>query len=196
VKSGEAVARRAPDQTAPVVSRFGRRNVLGAPQVFLLEKEVFDSDGRTWYRALLPIRPNGTRGYLAGDSLTINHTPYRLELVREEFRLALFRGCQVVKNYTVGIGTGRTPTPVGKFYIASLLKLPVSNSVYGTYAYGLSGYSEVLRDWELGGIIGLHGTNQPSSVGERASHGCIRMHNAAIEQLVRVLPLGTPIEIS
>jgi L,D-transpeptidase catalytic domain len=196
VESGEVAARKAPNQTAPVVARFGPRNVLGAPQVFLLEKEVFDSEGRPWYQALLPIRPNGTRGYVPGDALGINETSYRMELVREEFRLVLFKGCRVVKIFTVGIGTGRTPTPVGKFYIASLLKLPVPDSVYGTYAYGLSGYSKVLRDWALGGIIGLHGTNQPSSVGTRASHGCIRMHNVDIEHLVRILPLGTPIEVS
>ena len=84
----------------------------------------------------------------------------------------------------------------GTFYLASLLRPPTPDSVYGTYAYGLSGYSNVIRDWRWGGLIGLHGTNDPSSVGRYTSHGCIRMFNRDIGRLVRILPLGTPITIS
>jgi lipoprotein-anchoring transpeptidase ErfK/SrfK len=75
------------------------------------------------------------------------------------------------------------------------MRPPVRHSVYGAYAYGLSGFSNVLTDWEGGGIIGVHGTNDPSSIGIRSSHGCIRMYNRDIKRLVRILPLGTPIEI-
>jgi lipoprotein-anchoring transpeptidase ErfK/SrfK len=53
----------------------------------------------------------------------------------------------------------------------------------------------VLRNWELGGIIGLHGTNDPSSIGRNSSHGCIRMLNEDILRLRKILPLGTPIVI-
>jgi lipoprotein-anchoring transpeptidase ErfK/SrfK len=67
--------------------------------------------------------------------------------------------------------------------------------VYGAYAYGLSAYSKVIRDWEGGGIVGLHGTNDPTSIGRRVSHGCIRMRNADIRALVRILPLGTLVTI-
>jgi hypothetical protein len=174
---------------------FGKKNVLGAPQVFLLGEEVFGPSGESWFRALLPIRPNGVTGYVPARALRVGRTPFRLLLELDRFRLSLFRGCRAVARFTVGIGTGRTPTPLGSFFLASLLKVPDPDTIYGTYAYGLSGYSEVLKNWELGGIIGLHGTNDPSSVGRRESHGCIRMHNTDIEALVRVLPLGTPISI-
>lgn len=107
----------------------------------------------------------------------------------------MFDGCRLVKTFRIGIGTGMTPTPVGRFYLTSLIKLPDPRTIYGPYAYGLSGYSEVLDTWKLGGIIGLHGTNDPSSIGRRSSHGCIRMSNRNIKELVRILPLGTPIEI-
>jgi lipoprotein-anchoring transpeptidase ErfK/SrfK len=93
------------------------------------------------------------------------------------------------------LGTKETPTPVGNFYLASLLKPPTPDTVYGAYAYGLSGYSPVIRKWRWGGIIGLHGTNHPAAVGHYVSHGCIRMRNPAIKNLVRILPLGTPITI-
>jgi lipoprotein-anchoring transpeptidase ErfK/SrfK len=118
-----------------------------------------------------------------------------LELDRRRFRLRLHRGCSLIKTFRVGIGTGRTPTPVGQFFLTSLFKLPDPGTVYGPYAYGLSGYSEVLKTWKLGGIIGLHGTNDPGSIGRRSSHGCIRLNNRDIRALVKVLPLGTPIEI-
>jgi lipoprotein-anchoring transpeptidase ErfK/SrfK len=95
----------------------------------------------------------------------------------------------------VGIGTGETPTPVGTFYLAGLFKPPDTTTVYGVSIYTLSGFSEVLTNWQLGGIIGLHGTNDPTSIGRDASHGCIRMLNRDILSLERILPLGTPIVI-
>jgi len=46
------------------------------------------------------------------------------------------------------------------------------------------------------GQIGIHGTNDPSSVGRSVSHGCIRLSNAAITRLAQELPLGTPVTIT
>lgn len=114
---------------------------------------------------------------------------------RSSFGLTLWKGTRVVEEMTIGLGTGETPTTVGDFYLASLLRPESSGTIYGSFAYGLSGYSEVLAEWADGGVVGLHGTNDPSSVGRRASHGCIRMLNADIERLVPLLPLGTPIQI-
>lgn len=195
LKADHTPAYRRPSESARVVAVFDTENVLGAPQVFLLEDDVFDEEGRRWFRALLPVRPNGTTGYIRADRLELARTPWRLELTRSRFELRLYRNCELVRRFRVGIGTGNTPTPVGRFYLASLLKVPDPNTIYGPYAYGLSGFSETLRDWPFGGIVGLHGTNDPSSIGRRSSHGCIRMRNGDILQLVKILPLGTPIEI-
>lgn len=189
------VARTSPRPSARSIRSFTRISSLGAPQVFLLEEEVLGVDRETWFRALLPIRPNGTSGFIRGRDLRVTSTPFRLELDRRRFRLRLWQGCTLVRTMRVGIGTGNTPTPVGRFYLTSLFKLPDPGTVYGPYAYGLSGFSEVLRSWKLGGIIGLHGTNDPRSIGHRSSHGCIRLNNRDIRMLVRILPAGTPIEI-
>ncbi|MFN2590305.1 MAG: L,D-transpeptidase [Actinomycetota bacterium] len=188
-------ARVSPDPSSRVVGRFARTNVLGSPQTFLVQRSVTGTDGETWHQVLLPIRPNETTGYVPQKRVHVNVTPYRLLLQRDQFRLRFYSRCKLLDSFKVGIGTGETPTPLGHFFLASLLRLPDPDTIYGTYAYGLSGYSEVLRNWELGGIIGLHGTNAPSTVGRRSSHGCIRMYNRDIERLVRVLPLGTPITI-
>jgi hypothetical protein len=193
--ANRVVARVAPKPKAALVARFDRRNVFGSVQVFLLDHEVVDAGGRRWYRALLPIRPNGTHGYVPADDLQLRRTSYRLTVNRSTFRLRLFDGCQLVKSYRVGIGTGETPTPVGRFYINTLLKPPDPGTIYGIYAYGLSAYSNVLTYWKDGGFIGVHGTNDPASIGHRSSHGCIRMLNRDIWELVKLLPLGTPITI-
>jgi lipoprotein-anchoring transpeptidase ErfK/SrfK len=65
---------------------------------------------------------------------------------------------------------------------------------YGPYALGLSAYSEVLTEFAGGdGQVGIHGTNVPSSIGEAASRGCLRVPNDVVERLARILPLGTPV---
>ncbi|HWC14288.1 MAG TPA: L,D-transpeptidase [Actinomycetota bacterium] len=190
----------APREGSTVVATFGRVNDQGAPQVFLLQPDERGPDGALpegarWVNALLPVRPNGTTGYLRVRDIEVFATDYRLEVDRAKFRLTLFEGHKRVLSVPVGIGTGDTPTPTGRFYLASLLEPPDPDTIYGPYAYGLSGYSETLLDWKGGGIIGLHGTNAPDSIGRPSSHGCIRMRNEDIKKLVPLLPLGTPIDI-
>jgi lipoprotein-anchoring transpeptidase ErfK/SrfK len=195
VTAPSVAARREPRPAAATVATFRRVNPQGSPQVFDLLGKVAGTDGRTWYRALLPVRPNGTTGFVPASALSVSFTTYRLEVDRHAFRLTLLDGCRTLATFPVGIGTGDTPTPNGRFYLASLMQPPTPDSVYGAYAYGLSAFSNVLLDWEAGGIIGLHGTNDPASIGHQASHGCIRMRNRDITRLVKILPLGTPIAI-
>jgi lipoprotein-anchoring transpeptidase ErfK/SrfK len=61
-------------------------------------------------------------------------------------------------------------------------------------AFGSSDYS-VLSDWPGGGIIGIHGTNEPLLIPGRPSHGCIRVRNRAVRRLWRLMPVGTPLVI-
>jgi lipoprotein-anchoring transpeptidase ErfK/SrfK len=53
----------------------------------------------------------------------------------------------------------------------------------------------VLSDWPGGGVVGIHGTNQPRPLPGRVSHGCIRVPNAKIARLAKLLPVGTPVRI-
>ncbi|TMK86760.1 MAG: L,D-transpeptidase [Actinobacteria bacterium] len=195
VDQARVSARKSADPKAKVVASFGRINADGAPQVFDLQAATAGSDGKRWYRALLPVRPNGTTGYLPATALRVTNTQYRIRVDRPHLNLTLFKGCDQVKRFPIGLGKESTPTPDGRYYIIALLKPPIRNSVYGEYAYGLSAFSDVLKNWTGGGIIGIHGTNDPSSIGDRKSHGCIRMYNKDIRQLVPILPLGTPVDI-
>jgi lipoprotein-anchoring transpeptidase ErfK/SrfK len=190
-------ARKSPSSDAPVIATYRRINPQGAPQVFDLGPSIADSSGGIWFRALLPIRPNGTMGYIPASSVQLSQTFYRVVVDRHKLRLTLSKGCRQVTQFPIGLGKESTPTPNGTFYIISLLKPPIAGSVYGTYAYGLSAFSNAItvKSWEGGGIIGIHGTNDPSSIGDRQSHGCIRLNNSDISKLVPILPLGTPVEI-
>jgi lipoprotein-anchoring transpeptidase ErfK/SrfK len=96
----------------------------------------------------------------------------------------------------VGIGRSFTPTPTGRFFVTVKLRPPQISAVYGAWALGLSGYSEVLEQFSAGdGQIALHGTADPSNLGARVSNGCLRLDNQAITTLAGILPLGTPVTI-
>lgn len=191
----EVVAHDAPSDDAAVLARFPRINAQGAEQVFPILGDRFRDDA-LWHEVMLPIRPNGTTGWIRANTLRYGRSDYRIEVDLQRFRLRLFDRCDEVASYRIGVGTSDTPTPRGDFFLNSLLKPPTPGTVYGALAFGLSAYSDVIRDWEGGGIVGLHGTNDPSSLGSQVSHGCIRMDNAAIRFLARRVPLGTLVEIS
>jgi lipoprotein-anchoring transpeptidase ErfK/SrfK len=94
----------------------------------------------------------------------------------------------------VGIGKPSTPTPGGRFWIREKFRTPRPGGLYGPVAFGSSDYS-VLSDWPGGGIVGIHGTSEPSLIPGRPSHGCIRVRNRAVRRLWRLMPIGTPLLI-
>jgi hypothetical protein len=163
----------------------------GAPLTFLLDLDP----GGGWLRVHLPVRPNGSTGWVSRDDVVLSSVEHRLEMSTRDNTLSLFVRDELVDTFVAASGTGDTPTPVGRFYLVELLR--PTNAGYGPYAYGLSGFSEVLDDFGGGpGQIGLHGTDDPSSLGRAVSHGCIRLSDADITRLAGMLPLGTPIVIT
>jgi lipoprotein-anchoring transpeptidase ErfK/SrfK len=70
-----------------------------------------------------------------------------------------------------------------------------ASPTYGPLAFGTSARAAHLTDWPAGGYIGIHGTDEPALIPGRVSHGCIRLTNAAIVRLGRLLPVGTPVVI-
>jgi lipoprotein-anchoring transpeptidase ErfK/SrfK len=72
--------------------------------------------------------------------------------------------------------------------------VPSRDSLYGPLAFGTSAYSK-LSDWPGGGVVGIHGTNEPGLIPGRPSHGCVRVRNDKITKLARLMPIGTPVRI-
>lgn len=165
----------------------------GNPLVFLVQRRGPDPG---WLQVHLPVRPNGSTGWIRTDDVDLTHHRYRVVVELSAHQVAVYNGDDMIIREPVGIGTATTPTPGGVFYIKELLRAPDPSGSYGPYAYGLSGFSNVLDSFGTGeGVIGLHGTNDPTTLGTDVSHGCIRMSNDAITRLAQILPLGTPVEI-
>jgi lipoprotein-anchoring transpeptidase ErfK/SrfK len=192
----ESIVRAEPGDTGASVATFDVRNENGAPQTFLIDDEVVVDDA-IWYRVLLPIRPNGTTGWVQRRDVRVVGLRYHLEVHLQAFRADLFDGEHLVRSIEIGVGTDQTPTPGGTYFIKELLRPPDQETIYGHYVFGLSGFSNVLLDWPGGGVLGIHGTNDPDgTIGRKVSHGCVRMRNADIEYLAGILPLGTPVAVS
>ena len=161
------------------------------PQVFLVEERKPD-----WVRVVLPVRPNGTTGWIKSSDVRLTPNSFRIVVERGAHQITVYNGDQVIVQEPVAIGTDETPTPTGKYYLRVLLKAPDPNTVYGPYAYGLSGHSDVLTEFNGGdGELGIHGNNDASVLGKSVTHGCVRMSNESITKLAGRLPLGTPVEI-
>ncbi len=191
--AADVVARADADPDAEVVARFANPGTNGLPPVFQVVGPI---DG-PWLQVLLPIRPNGSTGWLRSSDVDLARNLYRIVIVTEEHRLVVYRNDDIVVDTEVAIGTGATPTPLGSFYLTELLQPPDPSGPYGTYAFGLSGFSETLRSFNGGdGVIGIHGTNDPDALGTDVSHGCIRVANETIDEMASFLPLGTPVSIT
>ncbi len=111
--------------------------------------------------------------------------------------LALFEGTEKIRLYPIGPGTPYTPTPVGYYKIQSKDVNPswTSPSTGRTIPSGPDcplGY----RWMQIQGNYGIHGTNNPDSIGHYVSNGCIRMYEKDVEALFDLVKIGTPVEIT
>jgi lipoprotein-anchoring transpeptidase ErfK/SrfK len=163
----------------------------GAPLTFLVTQQAGN-----WLEVLLPLRPNGSQGWIQRSAVSLASHHYRIKVELAAHRLIVTNGTQTILDTPVGVGTKDTPTPGGVYYTKELFQPPDPNGAYGHFAYGLSGFSNVITSFAGGdGVIGIHGTNDPSTVGKDVSHGCLRITNDAIDMLAKRLPLGVPVEI-
>jgi lipoprotein-anchoring transpeptidase ErfK/SrfK len=171
------------------------------PQVFLVKSQ------RTgWVQVLLPVRPNGSTGWVKASDVTLAGNPFRIDVSLGQHTITVHKGNDVIYTGPVAVGAtdpplpdvGKpTPTPTGEYYLRILLQAPDPNTVYGPFAYGLSSHSDSLDQFAGGDAeIGIHGNNDASVLGTNATHGCIRMDNDAITMLSKQLPLGTPVLVS
>lgn len=112
--------------------------------------------------------------------------PLRIIVDMASHRLALVSGRAVLRNYPIGIGAPKTPTPEGEFVISEKVKNPNGRSDGDFGSRGMT-----LSDT----LYAIHGTNRPSSIERDESLGCIRMLNADIEELFDMIPIDTPVTV-
>ena len=163
----------------------------GGPLVVLVEDARPD-----WLLVQLPIRPNGSTGWVRRSDVVLATHEYRIEVRLRDFDIRVFQSGELVFQSVVAVARGNAPTPGGSYYITELLEPERPDTIYGQFAYGLSGFSETFESFRGGpGQLGIHGTNDPATLGTQVSSGCIRLHNDDIAQLVEFLPLGVPVTV-
>jgi lipoprotein-anchoring transpeptidase ErfK/SrfK len=163
------------------------------PQVFLVRTRQANG----WIQVLLPVRPNGSTGWVRAADVDLSPVSYRVRVELGAHRITVLNGERTVYEGPIAVGAAATPTPTGRYYVRVLMKAPNPNTVYGPYAYGLSSHSDVLESFNGGdGEIGIHGNNDASVLGRNVTHGCIRMDNDEITELASLLPLGTPVDVA
>jgi hypothetical protein len=190
-----AVARSAPDGGAPVVARVGTRTPEDTTNIVLVLGRQADRAGRLWVQARLATLPNSRTGWLPRSALGgYGSVQTRLVVDLRRLTATLLRAGKPILRARVGVGQARWPTPRGEFYVRNRLTR-FASATYGPLAFGTSARSTHLTDWPDGGFIGIHGTDQPQLIPGRISHGCIRMRNADILALGRLMPVGTPLTV-
>ncbi|WP_226584981.1 L,D-transpeptidase family protein [Halobacillus litoralis] len=107
---------------------------------------------------------------------------YKIDVSINERRLRLYKNGQIQKQYPIAVGRMLYTTPTGNFIIIN--KAPNPGGPFGTMWMSLSKEH-----------YGIHGTNNPGSIGKAVSKGCIRMYNRDVEALAKTIPIGTPVSI-
>ena len=173
----------------------------GAPTTFAI---IGDASAQAtpetpgWYHVALRDRPNGSTGWVPMDSVQVTKTPFRLFVDLKGRTLRVEKDGTGVFTTTIAIGTEENPTPVNGTYVTELIQNTDPDGSYGPYAFGLAMHSDTLSEFGGGdGQVGIHGTNRPNLIGQAVSHGCVRLKNDDIQELVDLqLPLGVPVFIT
>lgn len=167
---------------------MGNKTEHGLDRVFLVAGQ---DNGRV--KVLLPIRPNESVGWVQPSDVNVEELNYWIKVSTSSHSITVGNADQLLMQAPAAVGTGGTPTPMGIFYLTEVVR-PVWQPYLGPYAFATSAHSNVLYSFMGGdGMVGLHGTNAPGSIGRAVSHGCIRIGNADITKLALMLPLGTPL---
>lgn len=182
--------RAAPSATGRIVGRVTASTPERTENIVLVTGPTRGT-GRLW----VAIRAAGTTGWAPREALGgYEAVDTRLLVDTNAFTATLLRANEAVFSARIGVGKPDAPTPTGSFYVRNRLTR-YRSAFYGPVAFGTSARS-TLTDWPAGGFVGIHGTSRPELLPGRVSHGCIRMRNADILALARLMPVGTPVEIT
>jgi lipoprotein-anchoring transpeptidase ErfK/SrfK len=182
----------APDAAGPV-RVLPARTEFGSPLALM----VVDDRVPGWLEVLLPTRPNQSTGWIRADGVEVRRTTIAVRVDLAARRLVVSDAGNIVLETPVAVGAPGTPTPTGTFFVVDELATGSMSSSYGPFAFGLSAHSEVLTEFAGGdGQVGIHGTNDPSSIGNPVSNGCVRVPNEVAVRLNELLGLGTPVVVA
>jgi hypothetical protein len=180
-----------PGATEPIRS-LQPTTILGTTTVLT----VLEGPRAGWARVMLPLRPNGSQGWVRTDGMAMFVVEGSIAIDISDRTLTYRVGQAEVLTTEIAVGSSRNPTPTGHFFVTDSVTMADPNSTWGPHALGLSARSETITEYNGGdGIIGIHGTDSPWSIGQASSLGCVRVANDVITRLHEMVRLGTPVEI-
>lgn len=192
ILSSSLVVRSAPSANARPLRVLHQFRPDFRPTEVMAVTAARDSSHAEWFKISLAIHPNGSYGWVRATLVDVHPITKQIVVSVGARTLSLYNGARLLLRTRVAVGRPATPTPLGHFYVQAGYR--PAESYLGAYAFETSAYSK-LSDWPGGGIVGIHGWNDPSVLGKAASHGCIRLSNTAIRALSHLVPPGTPITI-
>jgi len=188
--------RSKPSKRGRTVARLRWNTEDGLPEVYVALESRLDDADRVWLKIRVPGRPNGRTGWVREEQLSnLKAVETHLTIDRRKLKATLRKRGRTIWTSPIGVGAPGTITPKGRFWIRERLSNLGGSPIYGPWAFGTSAYSDTLTDWPGGGVVGIHGTNQPELIPGRPSHGCVRVPNPKIEKLAKLMPVGTPVRI-
>jgi lipoprotein-anchoring transpeptidase ErfK/SrfK len=192
------VARSAPGGSG-VVARLDTSVRAGGGPTDLLVLGSRRVAGQKWLRVLLPIRPNGSTGWIGASTAVTHATPWRIVVSTESRTVQVLRAGRAVRTFSAVVGAPATPTPHGLFAVLERIPLADPDGFYGSWILTITGHSNVYRTFQGGdGRVAIHGrggASLASPLGSAASNGCVRMDNAGVDWLAGVAAPGTPVVI-
>lgn len=186
--------RTRPAGDAHVLANLGTHTVAGFPTLLLVDS-VRQVDGVPWYKVWVPVPPNETRGWVRDGQLAFFTTVSKIVIDLSQRQLMVYRRGSLQATFPVAVGRPGLATPTGTYFVTMKLKQSDPSGPYGVLALGTSAFQPKLSSWPGGGVVGIHGTNEPRLIGKAVSHGCVRMKNADILKVSSLVPAGSPIII-
>ena len=185
--------RKTPNPHASVIKVMKAFRPDFRPQEMFAVRKTTGSDGEVWYRVSIPMRPNGTLGWIPANTVSLKPTHSQIVINLNRRTIDMYRFGKHKWHGKVAIGAPGRETPVGHYYVATRF-VPYHDTFLGVFAEETSAYSK-LTEWPGGGVVGIHGTSLPQLLGQAVSHGCVRVSNTTARHLRTLAPLGTPIWI-
>jgi lipoprotein-anchoring transpeptidase ErfK/SrfK len=186
--------RTRPADDAPLKIRLGVLNQNRYPTLVLVQ-DVREVGTATWYHVWLAMRPNGSKGWVKEGPLAFYQTSAKIVIDLSARTLSVYRRGELAGRYKVAVGRPGLETPTGFYFINQKLRPPSPGGAYGALAIGISAFQPKLSGWVQGGPVAIHGTNQPWLLGQAVSHGCVRMRDADVRAVSRMVPAGSPVVI-
>ena len=171
-----------------VMAHVDAVNSQGQPEAFAV---IGQQAG--WYQVELPIKPDGSTGWVRSSNVTTRSDPYYIRVHQGQFTLDLYKDGNLEHEFKVAVGAPATPTPTGNYFVWA--SQAWNQYPYAVGIFALSAFSPVLVNWPGGGRTGIHGWQDTSVLGKRASNGCVRMAGSDFQILLNEVPLGTPVEL-